>query len=303
MVAEEELKGYFEDFGAIADVKIRSSKRDVFAFIEFKEADEAAKAIAKADQSVVCNCRVKVHYAQTRGSNSFRSRSGEGGVPNELNQLWVGHLKNSDEDKLKSAFEKYGEIKDIKIRSNRQGLFAFIEFESKQAGEDAIKGLDQTEVCGGNIAVAWAKEKSGRRRERSYSRRRSHSRGRRSYSRGRRSYSRGRRRRSYSRDRYRRRRSYSRDRGYGRMRARVPKGDYKIELENLPPDMTWGDLKSLARKYTHSFNDVTFTRTWQDGRVMKGIVELIDQSSVDRIIDELDGKRINEYKVRVKEIR
>jgi len=166
--------------------------------------------------------------------------------------------------------------------------------------------MDQRRCCGGTIAVAWAQEKNGQPKSFERGGRRGRSR---SFSAPRRD--RGR-RRSPSYDRSRRRRSYSRERNdHGRgsrggrdryeTRGRVPKGDYKLTLENLPPDMTWMDLKQLGKKYGGHFG-VTFARTWDEGRVHFGLVEFKDREAMQDCRESLDGHRVNGYKVSCRQL-
>lgn len=300
-ITEYDLRKVFEEYGKVTEIAIRSSRQDVFAFIDFDDAKNAKAAIKNVDQTEIRRCRVKVHWASHKGSDrNMRSKSSKF-IRNSRNQLWVGHLKRNDEQELEEVFAKYGKVRELKIRSNRSDLFAFVEFDTPEACDDAIEALDQRRVCGGTIAVAWAQEKNGFERRGGRNRSRSHSR-----DRGR---GRGRDRRSPSYDRRGRgRRSFSRDRGRGgrgrdyESRGRVPKGDYKLTLENLPPDMTWMDLKQLGKKYGGHFG-VTFARTWDEGRTHFGLVEFKDREAMLDCLDSLDGHRINGYKVTCRETR
>jgi len=317
-ITEYDLRKVFEEYGKVTEISIRSSRKDVFAFIDFDDAKNAKAAIKNVDQTEIRRCRVKVHWASHKGSDrNMRSKSSKF-IRNSRNQLWVGHLKRNDEQELEEVFAKYGKVRELKIRSNRSDLFAFVEFDKPEACDDAIEALDQRRVCGGTIAVAWAQEKNGFERRggsgrqsgghnnnKSRSRSPPQRRGRRSPS-----YDRSRRRRSYSRDAGGRGdRSGGYERGAGRRggrdyesRGRVPKGDYKLTLENLPPDMTWMDLKQLGKKYGGHFG-VTFARTWDEGRTHFGLVEFKDREAMLDCLDSLDGHRINGYKVTCRETK
>jgi len=148
-----------------------------------------------------------------------------------MSRVYIGNLtpdcRESDVERL---FRGYGRITDIELK----GVYGFLNFDSKQDAEDAIREVNGRIMNGERVRVNYAnplprrswdegRRYDGGRRERSYSRERrrrsrSSSGGRRSSSRDRRSVSGGRRRerrmyRSRSRDGERRRESRSRSRG------------------------------------------------------------------------------------------
>lgn len=270
-VREHDLEDIFRKFGELKSVTIRSSRVDVFAFVEFQDADAALKATNQIDQSFIRGKRVKVHWASGKGD--VRERR------NDSNQIWIGQLQENDEKALKDQFSKYGKIRSLKIRSNRTDLFAFIEYDTAEACDEAVEAMNLQDFKGHQIRVAWAQDRSSKRRRsrsRSGERRRS------------RSYDRRRRSPSYRRSR---RRSRSRERGRG-----VPRGDYKLEIENIPREMTWMDLKALGRTYGGR-NAVTFARTWKEGRISKGLLEFSGRTAMTETYDALHGHRINGNKV------
>jgi len=227
------------------------------------------------------------------GDESRSSRSEGRNV--HLKRVWVGGLDSrTTEDNLMDVFDQYGEVTDVKIRRGGRDIFAFIQYTNNADAEKAIQRLDQSFIKGKRVKVAWAEFKGTRRRSRSRGKPKDRSRSR--------SRSRGRHRRrspSYSR-RGRRSRSYSpkRRRQSSRTpprRGMVPKGDYKIVIENIPPEMSWMDLKSMGRRY----GDVTFARTWRDqeSRRYFGILEFSNDSDREHAISSLDGHRINGFKV------
>jgi len=271
-INEEDLREIFESFGEIDAVNIRSSKVDTFAFIEFKDTEAASRATKEVDQSFIRGNRVKCHWAQLKDEEPLRK--------NRINQIWIGHLKENDEDALQDAFEKFGRIRSLKIRSNRADLFAFIEYETPEACDDACAEMNGKEFLGGEIRVAWAQEKSTKKltprrapRGRSYERRPG-------------------RYRSRSPDRRFRRSRSPRGRG----RGTVPRGDYKLEIENIPHEMSWMDLKTLGRDYGGA-RSVTFARTWTEGKTCMGELEFTSKSALRATMDSLHGHRINGQKV------
>ncbi|OQR88483.1 hypothetical protein THRCLA_22857 [Thraustotheca clavata] len=162
---------------------------------------------------------------------------------NAGNNLYVANLPHKmSEEELIAIFSKYGRatcdlIKDPVTHDSRG--FGFVTFEDKRDAEDAIAGLNETEIMGRRIRVEQAKRSRGHPKTPGqylgppgagsrprYNDRRSRSGGRRGRSRSRspyrkRSRSRG---RDRSRDRRRDDRSRDRNRSYDRKeRSRSPR--------------------------------------------------------------------------------
>lgn len=131
--------------------------------------------------------------------------------------LLVRNLKyETSPEKLRSAFSKFGEIRDVYLPldyyTKKPRGFGFVEFFSHSDADEAMREMFGYELDGNKIEVFVAKHgRSDPYQMRSRERRRHRSRDR--------SYSRDRRRRSISYDR-RRRRSISRSRGRYRSRDR-----------------------------------------------------------------------------------
>jgi RNA recognition motif-containing protein len=78
--------------------------------------------------------------------------------------IFVGSLPFTlGEADLKQLFEAYGEVNSVKIiidrESGRSKGFGFIEMADDEAGQQAISGLNGSEVKGRSIAVSQAEEK------------------------------------------------------------------------------------------------------------------------------------------------
>lgn len=225
-------------------------------------------------------------------------------------RIWVGGLESrTTEQHLEDVFGEYGAVTEVRIRSTTRDVFAFVQFTEHSAAAKSVKGLNQAFIRGKRVKCAWAEFKPKRvsfsrsppprRRSRSPRKRRSPSRER--YRR--RSPSPRFRRRSPS-PRYRRRRSRSphsrrersRSRNSRRTQGRggsgyssVPQGDFKIELENIPEEMSWMDLKSLGRKYAEG---VTFARTWQANGKQCGLLEYSSRRDMQDALEQLDGSEV-----------
>lgn len=281
-INEEDLKDVFLSYGGITEVRIRSTSRDTFAFVEFSEHAGAKKAIAEVDQTRVSGTLVKCNWASFKGGDSGSYKTGG------RYQIWVGRLNDqTSERKIRDRMEEFGRVISMQLRSTSQDVFCFVEYEQRDACQKAIDAMHDKKFDGARIVVEWSRRNqdcdSGGRSRRSPSyRRRSRSRSRR-------------------RDRGRRSRSYEvhSSRSPRRDRRAPPQGKYKAEIENIPSEMTWQDLKSLARKMRGG-EDVTFARTYREGDLCLGLLEFETKRSMEKLIDALNGKRINGRKVKLR---
>jgi len=263
---DEDLEDAFSKQGKIVDLKIRSTARDTFAFVEFEKHADAKRAIAEMDQTRVRGNRVKCNWASFKSSPAPASRRSSNRF-----QIWVGRLhEDTSESHIRRRFEEYGDIVSIQVRNRDRDRFCFIEYRDARACEDAIAEMHNRDFDGSNIIVDWSKrnQEDMGRRGRSPPRRRGRS------------------------------RSRSRDRDRSGRRNTPAQGKCKCQLENLPPEMTWMDLKNLARKMRGG-EEVTFARTFDDRGVPCGMLEFETRDGMKELIRHLDGKRINGHKVRI----
>jgi RNA recognition motif-containing protein len=80
-------------------------------------------------------------------------------------RLYVGNLPWSfSSSDLEALFSPYGAVNSAEVVSDRETGrsrgFGFVEMETDQGSEDAIKALHETEVSGRNITVNEARERS-----------------------------------------------------------------------------------------------------------------------------------------------
>mmetsp|Transcript_75975 Transcript_75975/g.176249 ORF Transcript_75975/g.176249 Transcript_75975/m.176249 type:complete len:275 (-) Transcript_75975:140-964(-) len=251
-------------------------------------------------------------------------------------RLWAGGLyKDVTEDEVRKKMERFGEVVDVRIRSSPRDTFAFVQFTSQKAIDNAIEKMDNSTSLGDRVRVAMATENTKKKCDEDGRRdRRCDSRGdgrgpRRGYLReDRRGDSRRPERHDDARGEFRgrhrddslderragyrrcpgdrddprgrdgrlRHRSRSRD-GVVRMAGKVPVGRHKITIENLPEDMSWLELKDLGRDYGPS---LTFARTYRQGNSYYGMLEFKDRGDADRVISELNNRRVQGSKERLR---
>ena len=92
-------------------------------------------------------------------------------------KLYIGGLSwNTDEAILRSTFEKFGDLDEVKVISDRDTGrsrgFGFITFSDREQADEAISAMNGTELDGRTITVNEARERGdsggGRRGNRRY---------------------------------------------------------------------------------------------------------------------------------------
>jgi RNA recognition motif-containing protein len=83
--------------------------------------------------------------------------------------IYVGNLGYKvEEDELRDAFEKFGNVSSVKIITDkftgRSKGFAFVEMENADEAQSAIEGLDGKELDNRKITVNVAREKRENKR-------------------------------------------------------------------------------------------------------------------------------------------
>lgn len=221
-------------------------------------------------------------------------------------QIWVGGLPNDiTENELTRKFDRYGDVKDVRIRHSPKDTFAFISFHDDRDADVAISKLDRSEMFGKPIKVAWAQEDKGKSRDEDRGRDDGwKDRGRDDGWRDRGGGGRG----GGGGGRWEDRRGDSRNRGRGRSRSpaqrryrdrdsKITQGKYKITIEGIPDDMSWLELKDLGKEYGRT---VTFSRTYRKHGSNNGMLEFETQEDADRVRKELDGRRVQGCKSRLR---
>jgi len=160
---ESDVSPLFEKFGKIVHINIRASKTDTFAFIEFENEESARRAITEMKKGSFKGNPIKVNWAKADYALPIQEMSSmdlQG--PSSLEEqddpfkIWVSRLpKMIRERELKDAFEKYGKVTSITVRTSRRGddTFAFITFDDEAAALDAVREMDESNFKGGKIKV------------------------------------------------------------------------------------------------------------------------------------------------------
>lgn len=225
-----------------------------------------------------------------------------------------GLHKNIPEEEVLDEMRRFGKVHDVKVRSSPKDTFAFVQFSDQRSIDWAIEELSgsRDSPIGDTLSANYATEDNKRDRGADWGgrggdrwsgggdRREDSDLGR-GGDRSRRDWddrpptpprpARGEQRWEQRRDRSR---SLPRDSGAGQAWIRhgssVPQGRYKIRVEHLPEDMTWIELKEISREFGGP--SLTFTRTFRVRDVNNGIVEFGERRDADKLVSELNGRRM-----------
>ncbi|CAN9503181.1 unnamed protein product [Ophioblennius macclurei] len=148
---EKTLKKVFPE---AVSVRIRQSKfrPEMYAFVEFESVDIAAEALKSSQGIKICKKTVKVQICT-------KPKPAEGKVLSKT--LIVMNLADkTTAETLQSAFE--GALSARVTMDRETGLskrFGFVEFETEEPCKAAKEAMEDCEIDGSKVIVAYAKEK------------------------------------------------------------------------------------------------------------------------------------------------
>jgi polyadenylate-binding protein len=139
----------FSQFGNILSCKVEhdreSGESKGYGFVHFESEDAAKQAIAKVDGMMLAGQLVAVQAFIPRAERIEHNKA-------TFTNLEVkGFKEEVEEEAIKEHFEKYGEVKRVKLLRDRKNLpFAFIDYETHEAATKAIEecnGKCVPEIC------------------------------------------------------------------------------------------------------------------------------------------------------------
>lgn len=81
--------------------------------------------------------------------------------------IYVGNLSfDATENDIEATFGSYGVVKSVNVikdrETGRSRGFGFVEMQSREAGLEAIRAIDQQSICGRDVTVNEAKPREER---------------------------------------------------------------------------------------------------------------------------------------------
>lgn len=159
-ITEEQLEAILKDKGDLQIKEIRLVKKPNgtnkgYAYIELTDTEQVQKAL-KMDRTPLSGR--PMYISSCHGNKEQRKHGFRYSEELEKNKLFIKGLPfDANSDELKTLFQPYGEIKDIRIVTYRSGKakgLAFVEYFEESSASAAILKMDNTEVRSHTISVA-----------------------------------------------------------------------------------------------------------------------------------------------------
>ncbi len=171
-INENDIKNLFKDFGEITWSKVLSDNNGrKFAIIVYSKSESALKAKEEMNDKIISNSEIGL-YVDLLQKKSERKRiltSKIGDINNKLNQefkncnLYIKNLPyDLTDEKLKEIFEKYGEVKSVKISKfilvtkikdelkeiEQSRGFGYVCYTNPESASKAIEELNEKNLPG-----------------------------------------------------------------------------------------------------------------------------------------------------------
>lgn len=151
-VDEKNLHEIFSEFGQIVDLRLVRNFKGLskgFAYIEFKDIQSVRKSLAKDRMKIG---ERPVFITEVGKKPDFKFKTGL-----EKNKIFVSNMSfDTKEDTLRDIFSKYGDLKEVRLVTYRNGHSkgcAYVEFKDELSASNALKA-DTLLVGDKNIRVA-----------------------------------------------------------------------------------------------------------------------------------------------------
>ena len=179
-VDEEWLTHEFEEFGEISGVRIitdrESGRSKGYGYVEFTETANAINALEAKSGAEVDGRAIRCDFSTPRPP-----RNDFGGTPQQRSfdrakqygdsasqpstTLWVGNIPfSADESTLTEAFSDFGNIKSIRIPTDRESGdpkgFGYVEFDSIDEAKAAYETMQGQSIAGRSLRLDFASQRS-----------------------------------------------------------------------------------------------------------------------------------------------
>ncbi|KAK3908472.1 Poly(U)-binding-splicing factor half pint [Frankliniella fusca] len=159
---EDTIRQAFLPFGPIKSINMSwdpvTQKHKGFAFVEYEIPEAAQLSLEQMNGVMIGGRNIKV---VGRPSNMPQAQSVIDEITEEAkqyNRIYIASIHpDLTEDDIKSVFEAFGPIKSCKLAAgptpNRHKGFAFIEYETQQASQEAIASMNLFDLGGQYLRV------------------------------------------------------------------------------------------------------------------------------------------------------
>ena len=161
----------FAECGKVVSARVQmdrnSGKSRGFGFVEFATAAGANAAVALNGQKEIDGRTVRLDKTSTRSHDPDKRAKAFGDVPSEASTvLFVGNVSfNVTEDGLWEVFSEYGEVKSVRLPTDRDTQrpkgYGYVEFVDIEAAKKAFEGARGKEIDGRSIRLDFAKPRDG----------------------------------------------------------------------------------------------------------------------------------------------
>lgn len=144
-VTQQEIFSAFAKFGNIGSAKLESYPDGTsrgFAYIQFEKVEDADKAIEEMNGVELKGQKLAV--------NKHEKKETRPGQQPKFNNLFVGNLPaGTDEEKLRSLFQDFGEIESVYVQKDDKGTLkdsGFVCFKDPELAEKAADAMNKKQI-------------------------------------------------------------------------------------------------------------------------------------------------------------
>ncbi|KAF2270351.1 RNA-binding domain-containing protein [Lojkania enalia] len=171
-VGEEPLKRIFSRFGELNDVRVIRDSRGLsrgFAYVEFKNIDDAQSAIENLDMQVFEGRNLVVQFHRQRFNRLDSGRAKEPNPPSKT--LFIGNMSFEMSDKdLNDLFRDIRNVMDVRVaidrRTGQPRGFAHADFIDVPSATKAKAILEQKVIYGRQLRVDFSSSTTQSQRSR-----------------------------------------------------------------------------------------------------------------------------------------